>query len=64
MQAPLVKAASGSHRARLTAIANLGVNTRPAGFGRQPPVLSHWPRIYATASDPFLPVVNDGFKGS
>ena len=35
MQARPVKAASGSDLARLTAIGNLGVNARPAGFGRQ-----------------------------
>jgi hypothetical protein len=34
MQARPGKAASGSDLARLTAIGNLGVNARPAGFGR------------------------------
>jgi hypothetical protein len=34
MQARPVKAASGSDLARLTAIGNLGVNARLAGFGR------------------------------
>jgi hypothetical protein len=37
MQARPVKAASGSDLARLTAIGNLGVNARPAGFGRSEP---------------------------
>jgi hypothetical protein len=35
MQARPVKAASGSDLAQLTAIGNLGVNARPAGFGRE-----------------------------
>ena len=34
MQARPVKAASGSDLARLTAIGNLGMNGRPAGFGQ------------------------------
>jgi hypothetical protein len=40
MQARPVKAASGSDLARLTAIGNLGVNARPAGFGRITPMVS------------------------
>jgi hypothetical protein len=38
MQARPGKASSGSDLARLTAIGNLGVNARPAGFGRVLPV--------------------------
>lgn len=51
MQARLVKAASGSDLARLTAIGNLGVNARPAGFGRQEPPRE--PTVFSSGRDPF-----------